>query len=111
MEVEGFQVTRRRLLMLLSVGAGAMAALAASVPIIGFLLSPMLRKFPPLWQDVGPLEQFNIGETVQVNLVTSVFCHGTARLIESVPGCAEIIKRTSPFTHPNAPIWVARCDG
>ena len=71
MEVEGFPVTRRRLLMLLSVGAGAMAALAASVPIIGFLLSPMLRKFPPLWQDVGPLEQFNIGETVQVDLVTS----------------------------------------
>ena len=46
MEVEGFPVTRRRLLMLLSVGAGAMAALAASVPIIGFFLSPMLVSFP-----------------------------------------------------------------
>ena len=64
-------MTRRTLLMLLSVGAGGMAALAASVPIVGFLFSPMLRRFPPLWQDVGPLEQFKIGETVQVNLVTS----------------------------------------
>jgi hypothetical protein len=54
MEVEGIPVTRRRLLMLLSIGASAMASLAASVPIIGFLISPMLRKFPPLWQDVGP---------------------------------------------------------
>jgi quinol---cytochrome c reductase iron-sulfur subunit, bacillus type len=71
MELDARQKMRRRLLMLLSVGAGAAAAAAASVPIVGFLISPMLRKFPPLWQSVGPLEQFKIGATVQVNLVTS----------------------------------------
>lgn len=71
METDGIQVTRRRWLMLLSIGAGSLVAFAASVPIIGFLVSPMLRKFPPLWQNVGPIEKFKIGDTVQVNLVTS----------------------------------------
>lgn len=71
MEIDGVEVSRRRWLMLISIGAGTLAALAASVPILGFLVSPMLRKFPALWQDVGPIEQFHIGETVQVNLVTS----------------------------------------
>ncbi|MGH9511836.1 MAG: ubiquinol-cytochrome c reductase iron-sulfur subunit [Terriglobales bacterium] len=69
--MNGLNVTRRRLLTLLSLGAGAMATAAASVPIIGFLISPMLRKFPPLWQNVGPLDKFKIGDTVQVDLVTS----------------------------------------
>lgn len=63
MEVEGVEITRRRLLMALSIGSGAFAAALASVPIIGFFLSPMLRKFPPVWRDVGPLEQFQIGVT------------------------------------------------
>ena len=71
MKTDASQVTRRGLLKLLSLGAGTLAALAAGVPIVGFLLSPMLRKFPPLWQSVGPPENFKIGDTVQVDLVTS----------------------------------------
>ena len=71
MKTDSTQVTRRRLLSLLSIGAGSLVAVAAGVPIVGFLLSPMLRKFPPLWQSVGPLENFKIGDTVQVDLVTS----------------------------------------
>jgi menaquinol-cytochrome c reductase iron-sulfur subunit len=69
--VAGVKITRRRLLMALSIGAGGFAAALASVPIIGFFLGPMFRKFPAVWRDVGPLEQFQIGDTVKVNLVTS----------------------------------------
>jgi menaquinol-cytochrome c reductase iron-sulfur subunit len=70
-EVEGVKITRRRLLMALSIGSGAFAAALASIPVIGFFLSPMLRKFPAVWRDVGPLEQFQVGATVQINLDTS----------------------------------------
>ncbi len=71
MGLDSMQILRRRFLMLISIGAGAAVAAAASVPIVGFLISPMKRKYPPLWQDVGPLGRFNIGDTVQVNLVVS----------------------------------------
>jgi menaquinol-cytochrome c reductase iron-sulfur subunit len=71
MEIEGIQLTRRRLLIAISLGSGAFVAAAASIPIFGFLLSPMLRKFPPTWRDVGPLSHFDIGATVEVNLATS----------------------------------------
>ena len=71
MEIEGVKVTRRRLLMAISIGAGTLAAAAATVPMLGFFFSPMLRKFPAVWRDVGPLDQFKIGDTVQVNLLTS----------------------------------------
>lgn len=71
MELNSMQMLRRRFLMLISIGAGAAVAAAASVPIVGFLISPMRRKYPPLWQDVGPLDRFKIGDTVQVNLLTS----------------------------------------
>jgi menaquinol-cytochrome c reductase iron-sulfur subunit len=57
--------------MALSIGAGGFAAAVASIPMLGFFFGPMLRKFPPLWCDVGPLEKFKVGATVQVNLVTS----------------------------------------
>lgn len=71
MGLNSMQMLRRRFLMFISIGAGAAVAAAASVPIVGFLISPMRRKYPPLWQDVGPLDRFNIGDTVQVNLVVS----------------------------------------
>lgn len=71
MEIEGVKITRRRLLMALSIGAGGFAAALAGIPMIGFFFSPMLKKYPAVWRDVGPLEQFKVGDTVKVNLVTS----------------------------------------
>jgi Rieske Fe-S protein len=70
-EIEGVKLTRRRLLMALSIGAGGFAAVLAGVPLIGFFFSPMLKKYPPVWRDVGSLDQFKVGDTVKVNLVTS----------------------------------------
>jgi menaquinol-cytochrome c reductase iron-sulfur subunit len=71
MEIEGVQVTRRRLLMALSIGAGTFAAALVSVPLVGFFLGPVFRRFPPAWRGVGPLQQFNVGDTVEVNLATT----------------------------------------
>jgi menaquinol-cytochrome c reductase iron-sulfur subunit len=70
-EVEGEKITRRRALMAISIAAGSFAAALAGIPLVGFFFGPMLRKYPAVWRDVGPLDQFKIGDTVKVNLVTS----------------------------------------
>ena len=71
MEIAGVEITRRHLLMGVSIGAGGLVGTVAAVPLIAFFLGPMYRKFPAVWRDVGPLEKFQIGATVQVDLRTS----------------------------------------
>jgi menaquinol-cytochrome c reductase iron-sulfur subunit len=71
MEIAGIKITRRRLLMGLSIGAGGLAGAAVALPLTGFFLGPIYRKFPPVWRSVGPLDKFKIGATVQVDLITS----------------------------------------
>ena len=65
------KVTRRRLLIGISLGAGGLIGAIVAVPLVGFFLGPIYRKFPPVWRDVGPLDKFAIGATVQVDLLTS----------------------------------------
>jgi menaquinol-cytochrome c reductase iron-sulfur subunit len=57
------EMVRRRFLSRLSVGLTALAAAVVSVPIIGYLLSPLLRPQPHRWIDLGRVEDFRIGET------------------------------------------------
>ena len=57
---------RRRFLARLSLGLSGLIATAATVPVIGFLLSPLTRKSPRVWRPVGPVDAFAIGETVNV---------------------------------------------
>ena len=57
--------------MAVSVGAGGFAAALASWPLVGFFFGSLLRKYSPVWEDVGPLERFKVGATVQVNLEAS----------------------------------------
>ncbi|MGC2661808.1 MAG: ubiquinol-cytochrome c reductase iron-sulfur subunit [Bryobacteraceae bacterium] len=71
MEIKGVEITRRRILMAVSLGAGSLVSAAVTLPLIGFFLGPIYRKFPPVWRNVGPLDNFAIGATVQVDLLTS----------------------------------------
>lgn len=61
--------TRRRFLSVLSIGLGGVAAGMVGVPIVGFLLAPLLQKVPRFWRPVGPVEQFEVGSTVEVTFV------------------------------------------
>jgi menaquinol-cytochrome c reductase iron-sulfur subunit len=70
-EIKGVEITRRRILMAVSLGAGGLVGAAVTLPLIGFFLGPIYRKLPPVWRDVGPLDKFKIGATVQVDLLTS----------------------------------------
>ena len=57
---------RRRFLARLSLGLSGLIAAAATVPVIGFLLSPLTRKAPRVWRSVGAVDGFSVGQTVNV---------------------------------------------
>jgi menaquinol-cytochrome c reductase iron-sulfur subunit len=59
---------RRQFLAKLCVGLGGVGAAIVGVPIVGFLLAPLLRKVPDQWQPLGAVDQFKVGETVLVTL-------------------------------------------
>jgi menaquinol-cytochrome c reductase iron-sulfur subunit len=57
---------RRRFLARLSIALSAAIAAAAGVPVVGFLVSPLLRKAPRIWRPVGAVDAFTVGQTVNV---------------------------------------------
>jgi menaquinol-cytochrome c reductase iron-sulfur subunit len=59
---------RRKFLNQVSIAGSALMGIVVSVPIIAYLLSPFLDKPKRDWQDLGPLTNYKIGETVAVEL-------------------------------------------
>jgi respiratory nitrate reductase gamma subunit len=59
------QVDRRRFLNRLSLGLGTLAATIVGVPSLWFLLG--LRKVRQEWREVGSLDDFQVGSTVEVS--------------------------------------------
>jgi menaquinol-cytochrome c reductase iron-sulfur subunit len=59
-------ISRRRFLNRVSLALSGLAAAIVSVPIVAYLLSPLLQPPPEVWRDVGPVQTFRIGETVEV---------------------------------------------
>lgn len=58
----------RRRLMIATVGACAgVIAAAVGVPAAGMFIGPMIKEVPEEWRDVGPVDRFTVGETVQVS--------------------------------------------
>ncbi|HXO10492.1 MAG TPA: ubiquinol-cytochrome c reductase iron-sulfur subunit [Solirubrobacteraceae bacterium] len=55
---EGETVSRRRFMVLSANGAGAVAAMAFTLPALGFALGPVFSREPFSWQDVGPPSDF-----------------------------------------------------
>jgi menaquinol-cytochrome c reductase iron-sulfur subunit len=58
--------SRRRFLSRLSFALSGFIGAVATVPVIGFLLSPLTRKQPRVWRPVGPVDGFVIGDPVNV---------------------------------------------
>ncbi len=57
---EGETVTRRRFMELNALTVGGVASAAFGLPALGFALGPIFEKSTPeLFQDVGPVEDFN----------------------------------------------------
>jgi menaquinol-cytochrome c reductase iron-sulfur subunit len=58
--------TRRRFLGRLSLALSGLAGAIVAVPILSYLLSPLINPEPRIWRDVGRLDDFKIGETREV---------------------------------------------
>jgi menaquinol-cytochrome c reductase iron-sulfur subunit len=57
---------RRRFLSRISIALSAAAGAVVGLPVVGFLLAPLVRKEARVWRRVGRVEQFKVGETVNV---------------------------------------------
>jgi len=62
-------ITRRQFLEWLSILLSAWGAAIVGIPIIGFVLSPLIQKPPQLWRAVGAADRFKVGETVEVTFL------------------------------------------
>jgi menaquinol-cytochrome c reductase iron-sulfur subunit len=65
-DVDQATLSRRRFLSRISIALSGLAAAVVSVPIIAYLLSPLLERTPEEWRDVGLVDNFRNGQTVQV---------------------------------------------
>ena len=64
---EQAELTRRRLFARVSVAAAGAIGALVGVPVIGFVLAPLVRPVPSSWRPVGKVESFAIGQTVKVD--------------------------------------------
>ncbi len=57
---------RRDFLAWLAAGCGVAGAALVGVPILGFMLAPLVRRTPAVWRRVGRVDDFRDGQTVEV---------------------------------------------
>jgi menaquinol-cytochrome c reductase iron-sulfur subunit len=61
------QPDRRRFLNRISLALSGFAAVLVGVPIVGFLIAPLLREVPRIWRPVGAASDFKEGDIVEVS--------------------------------------------
>ena len=57
---------RRRFLKAFAFGIGSLGVAAAGLPLLGYLVAPLLVRVKPQWRSVGSLDKFEIGTTTLV---------------------------------------------
>ena len=63
---QSHEISRRRLFTRVSIACAAAIAALAGVPVVGFLVAPIVRPAKAQWRSVGSVDSFRMGETVQV---------------------------------------------
>ncbi len=59
-------LSRRQFLTKWSLALGAVGVAVVGLPMLGFLLAPLIVRVPQQWRAVGPVDQFKVGDTVEV---------------------------------------------
>jgi menaquinol-cytochrome c reductase iron-sulfur subunit len=62
-------IARRQLLGKMSIAVGCVGGAALAVPIVGFIVAPLFGDSPREWRAIAKIDQFKIGETVNVVFV------------------------------------------
>ena len=60
---------RRRFMGRLCIALSAVAAAIVGIPVVGFILGPLIVSEPDVWRAVGPVDSFKPGETVKVKFL------------------------------------------
>jgi len=66
---EALSPERRRFLGRLSIALSAVAAAIVGIPVVGFILGPLIAPEPDVWRAVGAADSFKPGETVSVSFL------------------------------------------
>ena len=61
------ETSRRRFFSRVSAACAAAIAALVGVPVVGFLIAPILRPAKAQWRGVGKVDSFGLGETVKVD--------------------------------------------
>jgi len=59
------EISRRQFLAKVSIGLSALAGAVVGIPIIAYLLSPLINPAVNKWRSLGPAALFGVGETIQ----------------------------------------------
>ena len=107
---------RRTFLLKVLALFGSVVGIVVSIPVLGSILSPLIRKKPETWRSVGRVDDFTIGETVLVQFrnaspepwagITSLTASWLRRVSED-----EFIAFSINCTHLGCPVrWVAEAE-
>jgi menaquinol-cytochrome c reductase iron-sulfur subunit len=61
-------VGRREFFSKLSLGLSGLFGALVGLPVVGFLVAPLFRKAPEIWQSVGRVEEWQVNQTKLVTL-------------------------------------------
>jgi menaquinol-cytochrome c reductase iron-sulfur subunit len=97
-------LNREAFMGLFVVGIGGLFSTLLAIPIIGFVLSPLINQPDFVWRDIGALDEFKVGETVQRNYKYPSF--GTAQWSGPTQKTAAWVRRTG---HNNFQAYAVYC--
>jgi len=60
---------RRAFLAKISIALSTLAAAVVGIPVVGFLLGPLLQTTAETWRSVGKADSFQVGTTVKVTFI------------------------------------------
>jgi menaquinol-cytochrome c reductase iron-sulfur subunit len=66
---EALSPERRRFMGRLSIALSAIAATIVGIPVVGFILGPLIAPEKDVWRAVGAVDSFKAGETVKVSFL------------------------------------------
>lgn len=107
---------RRRFFAGVAVTVSGIAATIVAVPFLAALFAPLRRKESPVWRPIGALDDFPLGETVQVKFLdpaplpwAGFGAGGTAWVRRE--GARDLVAFTAYCTHVGCPVrWIANAN-
>lgn len=112
----GEAMNRRGFFTRVGMALGSLAAAVVGIPVAGYMLAPFFRKSPRRWRDVGAVDRFEIGETVEVtfedasSLPWSGVTSTTGAWLRRHSG-DEFVAYSLNCTHLGCPVrWVQKAD-